>query len=731
MFLFLTLALSIPLYLDPSAPIQDRVQDLMDQMTDEERIGQLQQIDGHSDITEPYKTQHCGSMFSMLNSDAAVAVQLARESRLKIPILLAIDAIHGNCFYRGATVFPTQLGVAGSWDTEVMEQMANVTAFEMRYTGPAWTFSPVLCISRDPRWGRVGETFGEDPYTIGKFAAAMIKGYQGEGGVSNNPDKVLACAKHFVGYSESVGGRDASESDLSERKLRSYFLPAFKEAIDANVGSFMSGYQAVEGLPMTINKHLLVDVLREEFGYKGFTVTDYSNVQYMIHNQKVFDNFEDASAAAINNGNDMSMAQPEFYQGAVDAVNSGKLDMKVVNESCRKILEMKFKLGLFEDDRMPDTEKAKARIGTKEHRDVALRAAQESLILLKNDGILPLNENSIKQIAVIGPNADNPLSQNGDWSLGTGQIDTFGNHPRNCTITYLDGIKDRFKNGKVVYEKGCGIEPGEKGNLEKAIQYIEESDISIVVIGDRLIYYGEMRSTGTLELMGGQKELLQAIKNTGKKFILVILSYKPQVIPEDILEAASAVIQQFSPGMLGGQAFAEAIFGDINPSGRLTISIPRHAGQLPVYYNKVRFAHQVNYADLSAKPQYAFGYGLGYSEISYVNAQLDKDTYTTDETIKVTVTLKNEGQYDAVEVVQLYLHDKFTSVTWAEQELKGYERVLIKAGETKTIELNLKASDCSIVNAKGERVVEPGDFELRVSKSSDNPIHKLSFAIKN
>ena len=728
-----------PLYKDPRAPIADRVQDLMDRMTVEEIVGQLQQLDGHFDFIGPMSTQHPGSMFSLLGNTAAHVIRLARESRLQIPVLLGIDAIHGHAFWSGATVFPTQLGAAQSWDEAIIEQQGNVTAFEIRYTGPTWAFSPVLCIARDARWGRVGETFGEDPFLIGRFAQAMIRGLQGPDGVTNDPDKVAACAKHFAGYSETIGGRDATDADLSFRKLQSFFLPPFEKiARESKVATFMSGYQAIEGVPMTINKHLLIDVLKDQWGFDGFVVTDYSNIDYMVTNQMVFDDHVKASAQAIKSGNDMSMAVNDFYDYALEAVNKGLLDMATVNASCRKILELKFKLGLFEDDRYPDVEKANQRNGCPYNRNVALQACRESLILLENKNhYLPLNPNDFahKKVAVIGPNADNYLSQNGDWSLGTGQVDILGMHPRECSITYVDGVKNRLadvEGVEVNYELGCGIEPGEKGDLDAALKLVKESDLSIVVIGDRLIYYGEMRSTAKCELMGGQLEMLREIVKLGKKFVLVIMSYKPVVVPEDILEAAEAVILQFSPGMLGGQAFAEAIFGDYSPSGRLTISIPRHAGQIPVYYNKIRYSHETDYADLPQEPQYAFGYGIGYSDIEYVSAEIvnENNVFSVDDTIEVAVTLQNLGSMDQVEVVQAYIHDEVTSCTWADIELKGYSRVLVKAGEKVTTTIKIPVKECSIVNSEGKRVVEPGAFQVRIGKASNNILFNLNFSVK-
>jgi beta-glucosidase len=372
----------------------------------------------------------------------------------------------------------------------------------------------------------------------------------------------------------------------------------------------------------------------------------------MVENQKVVATYAEAAALAVKSGNDLMMATPAFYQGALDAVSAGTLNVSLIDEAVRRILTVKFKLGLFEDPRWPNDTLSAARIGSPFSRGQAQRAAEEGLILLENRGALPLDASSLKTIAVIGPNADNPLQQSGDWSLGTGQLDVFGEHPRNCTVTVLDAVREIF-GGTVLYEKGAGIEPGEHGvNLTAAIEDVKQADVAIVVIGDRLMYYGEGRSTGMLELMGGQQDLLRAVIATGKPFVIVVIASKPLVIEDEFKQAAAAVIWQFCPGMLGGRATAKAIFGLINPSGRLPISIPRHVGQLPVYYQRVRGQHGDTYADISESPAYAFGYGLSYSQISYDAAAVDKTSYRVGENVTVTVTITNHGPMDAVEVVQ-------------------------------------------------------------------------------
>lgn len=711
-------------YKDPNQSIGARVEDLLQRMTLEEKVGQMLQLDGRVEPEKNLRKKHAGSFLQILGNDTAAVTQLARESRLGIPLLLGVDAIHGHSFWRGATIFPTQLAMACTWNEELIEETAAVTAREMRGTGVSWTFSPVLCLTRDLRWGRVGETFGEDPMLISRFATAMIRGYQGND--PSDPDRVLATAKHYAGYSETQGGRDASEADLSQRKLRSYFLPPFENATEA--GAFMTGYQSIEGLPSTANQWLLRDVLKEEWKYEGFLVTDWQNVTAMVKTQKICAHAMEAAALAVRCGNDMMMASPEFYQGALDAVAEGLLDETLIDESVRRILRTKFKLGLFEDDRLYDAKKTVS-IGCEPHRQVALQAACESLVLLRNDGLLPLDKTAFRRIAVIGPNADDDLSQLGDWSLGTGQAGRKGDrHPRECSVTALDGIRNRF-DGEVVYAKGCGIAEGETGDLKQAVEAAEAADVVVVVVGDSRYLVGEFHSTATLELQGGQNELIERIAATGTPMIVVMINSKPLILPE-AGQNASAVIEQFNPGMLSGQALAEALFGDFNPSGKLTVSFPYHVGQQPVFYAQVRGQHGDRYADLTQEPLYAFGEGLSYTSFAYGEPHLEKTTLGMDETLAVEIDITNTGDRDGVEVVQTYVSDLVTSATWVDKELKAFARVAVARGTTETVRLEIPVSACSIVNAFGERVVEPGEFELRIGPSSrETVLKRVTFTV--
>ncbi|EAY21580.1 Glycosyl hydrolase family 3 N terminal domain containing protein [Trichomonas vaginalis G3] len=715
------------IYKDPSQPIEARVDDLLSRMTVEEKVGQLVQIDGRENLLEVMEKQHVGSVLHLLGENTKPAIEFSRKTRLQIPVIMGIDAIHGHSFWPGATIFPTQLGISGSWDEDLIKKMAEITAYEMRYTGMSWSFSPVVCIARDTRWGRVGETFGEDPYLIGRFASAMVKGLQGDK-LSNDPDHVMATAKHFAGYSETHGGRDASESDSSHRKLLSYFLPQFKKCVEAGAGAFMTGYQSMEGIPSTANSWLLRDILKNEWGHQGFLVTDWNNVGWLVEDQKICATYEEAAALAVHCGNDLMMTTPNFYQGCLDALKNGKLDISEVDKAVKRILRCKFTLGLFEDDRYPDVEKAKTRCNTPEHRNAALQAALEGLILLKNDGILPLQNDKVK-VALLGPNADHAWAQLGDWSLGTGQANQPLVQPRELIVTVKDALEKKLGQN-LTFEVGAAIEEGDPAyNLFQAKKNIENCDVIVVVVGDRLSLWGETKSTATLKLQGTQRELINFVADSGKPFIVDVISSKPMVLPKKAFRA-NAIIQQFSPGMLGGEAFKQIIFGEFEPRGRLTISVPVHVGQLPIYYNQVRGQHGNCYADMTQRPRFEFGYGLTYTTFEYVTAKLDKKVYKKTDKITATVTVKNTGKRKGTEIIQLYINDVVTSATWAVQELKGYAIVELAPGKKKDVQIVISAQDCSIVNTKCERVVEPGDFKAMIGMSSLDIKHTIDFKIE-
>lgn len=748
-----TVDLSTSPYLDPNLPVDDRVADLLGRMTLPEKVGQMLQLDAREDLDEAVLGRHAGSILHTSPEKVLQAARLTAQTRLRIPLLVAEDCIHGHSFWEGATIFPTQLGMAATWDTDLVEQVARATAAEVAATGIHWTFSPVLCIARDLRWGRVNETFGEDPFLIGELASAMVRGYQGGG--LDDPDAILATAKHFAGYSETQGGRDASEADISHRKLRSWFLPPFERVAREGCRTFMLGYQTTDGVPITINDWLLSDVLRGEWGYTGTLITDWDNIGRMVWEQKVQPDYAHAAAAAVKAGNDMVMTTPKFFEGALDAVASGMLDESDIDRAVARILSLKFRFGLFENPRLPDTARIGSVIAQRAHTDLNLEVARRSLVLLRNDGTLPLEPAAApRRIAVVGPLADDAQTQLGDWAGSSGQVDWMPDgHPRAQITTVLDGLRDLVPaDWSVEFTEGAGIldlsddpagvfpdgqprppivvprEP-DAAEIAEAVAVAERSDVVVAVVGDRIELVGEGRSTATLELVGGQRALLEALAATGTPLVVVLLASKPLVLPEAVREAS--LVWVANPGMQGGRAIAELILGRIEPQGRLPISFARHAGQQPTYYNQIRGQHGDRYADLTQSPAHAFGEGLSYSTVEYGEVEILTPAVDVGDTVRARVTLRNTGARAAHEVVQVYVRDQVTSVSWADKELKAYRHVDLAAGETAVVEVTVPAADCTIVDAAGRRIVEPGAFELLIGPSSrDEVLQPAAFEIR-
>ncbi|MEW1986771.1 glycoside hydrolase family 3 N-terminal domain-containing protein [Pseudarthrobacter oxydans] len=744
-------------YTNPALPIPDRVEDLLGRMTLEEKIGQMLQLDARGDLENLVTEKLVGSLLHASPERIVEARDLVLTTRLQIPLLMADDCIHGHSFWPGATIFPTQLAMACTWDPALVERGARATAVEVASTGLHWTFSPVLCISRDLRWGRVNETFGEDPHLIGALGQAMIRGYQGDG--LTDPTAILATAKHFAGYSETQGGRDASEADLSRRKLRSWFLPPFEEAVKAGCRTFMLGYQAIDGVPVTANKWLLNDVLKGEWGFTGTLVTDWDNVGRMVWEQKVCEDNVQAAKIAVEAGNDLVMTTSQFFEGAQEAVTRGDLDESLIDDAVRRLLTLKFELGLFENPRIPDAQQQAEVIGAPAHAQTNLDLARKALVLLTNDGTLPLDgglsatasgkargQAAARTIAVIGPNADDQHAQLGDWAGASGQIPWLPDgHPRHLTTTVLDGFRAIVPDSwTVTHARGADIgheipDPAgptlidgqprpklfipagsDEATLSEAVDAARKADYVVAVIGDTVALAGEHKSTATLELQGGQIELVERLIETGVPVIVVLIQSKPSVLPKSVLDAA-AIIEAFNPGMQGGRAVAELVLGLIEPAGRLPISFASHSGQLPIYYNQVRGQHGERYADLSQEPLFPFGHGLSYTTVEYSNLQLLSDNVTADGQVDATVTLTNTGTRPATETVQVYIADLVTSVTWAERELKSFTQAQVMPGESVAVTLSLAASACSLVDQDGQRIVEPGTFDLLVGRHSRDP----------
>lgn len=755
-------------YKNPELPTEERIADLLGRMTLEEKVGQMMQLDARSgDLDDLIVNKHVGSILHTSPSDLPKAVETVNaKTRLGIPLVIGDDCIHGYSFWPGATIFPEQLGMATTWDSEKVQAAGRATAEEVSTTGVHWTFSPVLCIARDTRWGRVGETFGEDPYLIGEMASSIVKGYQG-GAKAGEPlakDAILACAKHFAGYSETQGGRDASEADLSHRKLESWFLPPFERVAKEGCGTFMLGYESIEGVPVTFNKWLLSDKLRGAWNYQGTLITDWDNVGRSVWEQKVKPDYVQAAADAVKSGNDLVMTTPKFYEGAIEAVKTGLLDESLIDAAVARILALKFRLGLFEDPRLPDQKRIDAVIGSEEHQQLNLEVAREAVALLKNDGSLPFNVAGAKRIAVVGPLADDAQTQLGDWAGSSGQINWMPDgHPREMITTVLDGFKQLAPEGcEVVYSRGANIVdlvPDPEGEfypdgqprpkigvsakidralLDEAVENARKSDLIVAVVGDVIQAIGEGCSTATLELLGGQNALIDALSNvareTGKPFVVVLVSSKPQVLPASVIgtngvivdetpaEGTSALLWAPSPGMKGGQAIAEIILGETEPSGRLPITFPRHAGQLPVYYNQIRGQHGNRYADLTQNPAFAFGEGLSYTTFEYGDPTItnvpESGIFAETDTVHAEITLTNTGDRKGTEVVQLYIGDIVTSYSWTDRELKAFQRVELEPGKSKTVAFDIPVSDCTIVDSEANRIVEPGEFEVLIGRSS-------------
>lgn len=733
------------LYKNPNISVDERVLDLLERMTLEEKVGQMIQLDGSHDPEIWVKQRNIGSYLNLNWQDCQRIQNMAlHETRLGIPVIFGIDAVHGHCFGdERATIFPTQLSLSCSWDPELVHQTATITAKEVIQTGHHWTFSPILCIGRDPRWGRINETFGEDPYLIGVLAEAKIQGYQGKN--LSDPESILSCPKHFVAYGETVGGRDSAEASVSKRQLKSIFLPPFQRAIhNAQAGSIMAGYHSIDGIPCSANKWLLKEILKKEWNFHGFVLTDWMNINWLHTLQNVAPTLQKAIEIGLKAGNDMIMSTPEFYDHIIYIVKNGEISEEFIDVAVTRILTMKFKLGLFDGKAIRKTPPDSKVIGCTTHRNLALKAALESIVLLKNaNDILPLSD-TIGKVAVIGPNADYWIAQLGDWSFKTGNmqqdevlLDT--REHEDSTITILEGIKRRLKGkSKIVYSKGCHITNSNIEEIDKAVNIAIESDVIIAVVGDTHGLNGERKDRATLNLPGAQLKLLKALKKTKKPLIAVLINGKPLDI-RWLAKNADAILETFNPGCEGGNAVAKIIFGDYNPSGKLSISFPKTIGQIPVYYNQLPGWHSGRYIDLDSRyldggvvvPLYPFGFGLSYTSFEYSNLKLSNKTIKMNDTLQISVDVKNSGNSKGDEIVQLYVNDKFSSCTTPIKELKDFKKITLEKNETKTVIFHLSSSSLGFINSDLEYLVEEGEFEVFVGGSSkDDDLLRATFFIK-
>ena len=748
-------------YRDKSYTVEERVNDLIERMTLEEKIGQMMQISFISvsaEEAEEWITKRCaGSFLHALGDDAKRLQEISLSTRLGIPLLFGIDAVRGHALHNGATIFPTQLGMACAWNPELVEKAGRVTAKEVAADGLHWTFSPILCLGRDLRWGRIDETFGEDPYLTGVLAASIIQGYQG--GSLSGPDSILACAKHYIAYGEGTGGRDAYDSQVSIRKVREVFLPPFRKAVEAGCATFMSSYQSIDGTPVTANKKVLRGLLKEELGFDGFVVTDWNNAGSLIFNQHVAGDMETAARKTIEAGNDMIMNTNEFYEAAIKLVRNGAVTEELIDDAVRRILRIRFRLGLFDGKAYPgscsgayqkscsttypesgstvclgsgtrpypgsggvehnDASQTNSIIGCKEHLDTALEITRQSIVLLENrNNILPLS-GTVKKIAVIGPNADDIQSHFGDWTFLSHPEPKPDEVPKLPVYTVLGGIRELAEERGIstVYHKGCDIMNVDDEDICGAAECAADSDVVVAVVGDCLRQNGEYKDRADLSLSGSQQRLLESLKVCGKPLIVVLVSSKPLAIPW-AAENADALLAAFNPGMFGGRAAAEIIFGEVNPCGKLPISFPYHSGQLPVYYNQLPGWHGGHYMDMPDKPLYSFGYGLSYSRYVYTSLRLSQTICTADDTVTVYVDVTNAGPYDGMETVQLYVNDIISSIVAPVRQLKAFVKTEIRSGETKTLEFSLPVRELYIIDENENQVVEPGEFEILVGPDS-------------
>ena len=716
-----------------SPEVERRVDQLLSRMTLAEKIGQMNQVSAGGEVANYADALRKGQIGSILNEVDPVKVNefqriSLEESRLGIPLLVARDVIHGY-----HTVFPIPLGLAATFDPALVEEGARIAALEATAQGVRWTFSPMLDIARDPRWGRIAEGSGEDVYLDARMAEAMVHGYQGR---QLDTTSMAACIKHFVGYGAAEGGRDYNSTYLTERQLRNTYLPPFEEAVKAGAMTLMTSFNDNDGVPSTGNTFVVKDILRGEWGFDGLVVTDWNSMGEMISHGFGTDR-RDVAEKAVNAGVDMDMMTFGFISHMEDLVNSGAVKVSTIDNAVRNILRIKILLGLFENPYV-DVEAAKAVQYAPEHLDAARRTAEESAILLKNDGALPLKAGA--RILVTGPLADAPHDQLGTWAFD-------GEKER--TVTPLKALQARFP-GKVSYVPGLSYSRETKSSFADVTAAARRADAVLVFLGEEAILSGEAHSLADLNLQGSQSELLKAAKASGKPVVAVVMAGRPLTIERD-LPNCNALLYSFHPGTMGGEALSNLIFGDVNPSGKTPVTFLRTVGQAPLYYShnmtgrpytgqtliadipleagQTSLGNTSYYLDYGAYPLYPFGYGLSYTTFEYSGISLDKTEYTADDTIRVTFTLSNTGKYDGTEVAQVYVRDLVGSITRPVKELKHFERVSLKAGESRTIEAQIPVSALAFTGLDGRKKVESGDFLLWVSGDSASGNH-VAFKVK-
>ncbi|RXM45798.1 glycoside hydrolase family 3 N-terminal domain-containing protein [Flavobacterium sp. YO64] len=718
--------------------IDQKVNALLKKMTIEEKIGQLNQYSNDNSITGPItinpnkqteiKNGLVGSMLNVTGVESTRNYQkLAMQSRLKIPMLFGQDVIHG---YK--TTFPLPLAEAASWDLEAIELAARVAATEAAASGIHWTFAPMVDIGRDPRWGRVMEGAGEDTYLASKIAYARVKGFQGN--KLGDLNSVMACVKHFAAYGAAVGGRDYNSVDMSERMLWETYLPPFKAALDAGAATFMNSFNDLNGIPATGNVHLQRDILKEKWNFQGFVVSDWGSIGEMVAHGYSKD-LKAAALSAITAGSDMDMESVAYKNNLAQLVKEGKVSIDLVDDAVKRILRKKFELGLFDDPyRYSDEKRAEKALNNPENRKAALEVAQKSIVLLKNENqTLPLSKN-LKTIAFIGPMVKEYKENMGFWSVELPNVDY-----NKWIVSQWDGLQNKVgKNTKLLYAKGCEVEGDNKDGFAEAVATAKQADVVILSIGEKRDMSGEAKSRSDIHLPGVQEDLVKAIQATGKPVVVLINAGRPLVF-NWTADNVPAIVYTWWLGTEAGNAIANVLFGDYNPSGKLPMTFPREVGQIPIYYNHfstgrpAKDENQNNYVsayiDLKNSPKFAFGHGLSYTKFEYSGLKLSSSKMKNNETIKVSFQLSNVGKVTGDEVVQLYLKDKFGSVVRPVLELRDFQKVKLNAGESKTIEFTIDKEKLSFYNDKLEWTAEPGDFEVMIGASSADIKLKSDFEL--
>ena len=745
-------------YTSTELSAEERVKDLMSRMTLEEKVAQMCQYVGleHikaaqndlteedldvndargfypdlsiNDLVEMTKAGKIGSYLHIVTVEEANYLQsLAMQSKFKIPLLIGIDAIHGDGLFSGATIYPSPITQAATWDDDLLYKVSAQTATEMRATGAHWAFTPNIDVLRDPRWGRTGETFGEDPYLVGNMGVATIAGMQSDD--FSGSENVIACVKHLVAGSQSLNGLNASPTDVSYRTLMGIFLPPFKRAVkEANVFSIMTAHNEVNGIPAHMDKHMMTDLMRDRWGFDGFYVSDWNDVSRIDTWHHVAKDFKQATEYSVGAGLDMHMHGPHFADYVIELVHEGKLPESRVDLACSKVLEVKFKLGLFENPYIKEGSYEEV-LFNKEHQKTSLEQARKGIVLQKNSGFLPLGKGANKTIFVTGPNANNQTTL-GDW---------VSPQPEENIITMYEGIKKlgEEKGYKVDYfDSGDRSRKMKDADINKAASLAKKADITVLVLGENSFRHdwpnkttGENIDRATLKLSGKQMQLADKILALGKPVVVVYVSGSP--IAEPSLEKrAKAVINAWEPGAFGGQATAEILFGEVNPSAKLPLTIPRSVGQLQMVYNHKPTMYIHKYNTEKKTPLHPFGFGLSYTKYEISLPTVSSEVLSKDKNVQVSVEVTNKGKMAGEEIVQLYIRDNVSSVTRPVKELKRYQRVALEPGETKTVTMELDAESLAFYDINMEYCVEPGSFKIMVGNSSaDKDLKETSIEVK-